>query len=154
MVLSWTSNLSRYVLRGGYNNAIILLWQKYFIFKRVLKYLNRKDLFFYFREWGEVIVSERAKRVGKRIKAMRMQRCMSQSEVAKMIGISQAHLSNIEGGRSNITLSNLLKLHDVLEVSMADLFVDIDGDMKKQSGHDVDIEDVVKLFALLKKVKE
>ena len=49
-------------------------------------------------------MSERAKRVGERIKAMRMQRCMSQSEVSKMIGISQAHLSNIECGRSNITL--------------------------------------------------
>ena len=51
-------------------------------------------------------------------------------------------------------MSNLLKLHDVLEASMADLFVDIDGEMKKQSSKDVDIEDVVKLFALLKKVKE
>ena len=37
---------------------------------------------------------------------------------------------------------------------MTDLFVDIDGEMKKQSGAEVDIEDVVKLFALLKKVKE
>ena len=64
------------------------------------------------RMGGEVIVSERAKRVGERIKAMRMQRCMSQSEVAKMIGISQAHLSNIECGRSNITLENLFALQD------------------------------------------
>ena len=116
---------------GGDNNAIILLWQKYFIFKRVLKYLNRKDLFFYFREWGEVIVSERAKRVGERIKAMRMQRCMSQSEVAKMIGISQAHLSNIECGRSNITLENLFALQDCFEVRMAAFFEDLDSSFYK-----------------------
>ena len=99
-------------------------------------------------------MNERIRLVGNRLKLLRIQKGFGQNQVSKMMGISQAHLSNIEGGRSNITLSNLLKLHDVLEVSMADLFVDIDGDMKKQSGHDVDIEDVVKLFALLKKVKE
>ena len=99
-------------------------------------------------------MNERIRLVGNRLKLLRIQKGLGQKQVSKMMGISQAHLSNIEGGRSNITLSNLLKLHDVLEVSMADLFVDIDGDMKKQSGHDVDIEDVVKLFALLKKVNE
>ena len=99
-------------------------------------------------------MNERIRLVGNRLKLLRIQKGLGQNQVSKMMGISQAHLSNIEGGRSNITLSNLLKLHDVLEVSMADLFVDIDGDMKKQSGHDVDIEYVVKLFALLKKVKE
>ena len=99
-------------------------------------------------------MNERIRHVGNRLKLLRIQKGLGQNEVARMMGISQAHLSNIEGGRSNITLSNLLKLHDVLEVPMADLFVDIDGEMKKQSGSDVDIEDVVKLFALLKKVKE
>ena len=99
-------------------------------------------------------MKERIRLVGNRLKLLRIQKGLGQNEVARMMGISQAHLSNIEGGRSNITLSNLLKLHDVLEVPMADLFVDIDGEMKKQSGSDVDIEDVVKLFALLKKVKE
>ena len=99
-------------------------------------------------------MNERIRLVGNRLKLLRIQKGLGQNEVARMMGISQAHLSNIEGGRSNITLSNLLKLHDVLEVSMADLFVDVDGDVKKQSGHEVDIEDVVKLFALLKKVKE
>ncbi|MGM9568752.1 MAG: helix-turn-helix domain-containing protein [Phascolarctobacterium sp.] len=99
-------------------------------------------------------MNERIRLVGNRLKLLRIQKGLGQNEVARMMGISQAHLSNIEGGRSNITLSNLLKLHDVLEVPMADLFVDIDGEMKKQSGSDVDLEDVVKLFALLKKVKE
>ena len=155
MALSWASNLSRYVLRGGDNNAIILLWQKYFIFKRVLKYLNRKDLFFYFREWGEVIVSERTKRVGERIKAMRMQRCMSQSEVAKMIGISQAHLSNIECGRSNITLENLFALQDCFEVRMAAFFEDLDSSfLQSQANKEtiVNLEDIINALQLIKKM--
>ena len=99
-------------------------------------------------------MNERIRLVGNRLKLIRIQKGLGQNEVAKLMGISQAHLSNIEGGRSNITLSNLLKLHDVLEASMADLFVGLDGGMQKQSRNDAGIEDVVKLFALLKKVKE
>ncbi|MDY4920599.1 MAG: helix-turn-helix transcriptional regulator [Phascolarctobacterium sp.] len=99
-------------------------------------------------------MNERIRLVGNRLKLLRIQKGLGQNEVAKKMGISQAHLSNIEGGRSNITLSNLLKLHDVLEVTMADLFTDIDVENKKQPSNEVDLEDVVKLFALLKKVKE
>lgn len=71
-------------------------------------------------------MSERSKRVGERIRAMRIQRGMSQSEMAKIVGISQAHMSNIENGHSNITLENLFALHDILGVSMASFFVDIE----------------------------
>lgn len=99
-------------------------------------------------------MNERIRLVGNRLKLLRIQKGLGQNEVAKKMGISQAHLSNIEGGRSNITLSNLLKLHDVLEVTMADLFTDIDVENKKQPSNELDLEDVVKLFALLKKVKE
>ena len=48
-------------------------------------------------------MSERAVIVGKRVKAMRMQKGISQSELAQRVGISQAHMSNIENGHSNIT---------------------------------------------------
>ena len=57
-----------------------------------------------------------------RVKAVRIQRCISQSEMAKIIGISQAHLSNIECGRSNITLENLFALQDFFEVRIASFF--------------------------------
>ncbi len=48
--------------------------------------------------------------VGQRIRALRMQRGLGQSQAAKMIGISQSHLSNIEGGRSHVTLEILTKI--------------------------------------------
>ena len=66
--------------------------------------------------------------VGQRIRALRMQKGLGQSQAAKMIGISQSHLSNIEGGRSHVTLENLFALRDLLEVKMSDFFVDIDKD--------------------------
>ena len=71
-------------------------------------------------------MNERIRLVGNRLKLLRIQKGLGQNEVARMMGISQAHLSNIEGGRSNITLSNLLKLHDILGCSMASFFIDID----------------------------
>ena len=66
-----------------------------------------------------------------------MQRGLGQSQAAKMIGISQSHLSNIEGGRSYVTLENLFALRDLLEVKMSDFFVDIDKDIKTASASSV-----------------
>ena len=98
-------------------------------------------------------MSDRSKQVGRRIKAMRLQRCMSQSEIAKIMGISQAHLSNIECGRSHITLENLLALRDVLDVRMADFFVDIDGPLLR-NGRNVEpvvsLNDMIDALILIK----
>ena len=79
-------------------------------------------------------MSEKTKLVGARIRLLRLERNMAQNEVAEKIGISQAHLSNIEKGRNNITLENLLRLHEVLGCSVASFFVDIDGDSTKLNG--------------------
>lgn len=73
-------------------------------------------------------MSEKTKLVGARIRLLRLEKNLAQNEVAEKIGISQAHLSNIEKGRNNITLENLLRLHEVLGCSVASFFVDIDGD--------------------------
>ena len=72
-------------------------------------------------------MSEKAQMVGARIRLLRLERGLQQNEVAAKIGISQAYLSNIEKGRNNITLENLLKLHEVLQCPMSSFFVDIDG---------------------------
>lgn len=76
-------------------------------------------------------MSEKTKLVGARIRLLRLERNLAQNDVAEKIGISQAHLSNIEKGRNNITLENLLRLHEVLGCSVASFFVDIDGTAPK-----------------------
>ena len=98
-------------------------------------------------------MTDRSMQVGKRIKTMRMQQCLSQSQLAKKMGISQAHLSNIECGRSHITLENLLALHDVLNVRMADFFVDIDGPLLPSNGKRdpvVNLNDMIDALMLIK----
>ena len=102
-------------------------------------------------------MSERAVVVGKRVKAMRMQKGISQSELAQRVGISQAHMSNIENGHSNITLENLFALHDILGVSMASFFVDIDGNQglkeEKYAKGFIGLDDMIDALLLIKNNK-
>lgn len=67
-------------------------------------------------------MSMRAKQIGKRVKVLRQSKQWYQEDLAEKIGITQAHLSNIETGKVNITLEKLLLLHDVLGVPMAEFF--------------------------------
>ena len=99
-------------------------------------------------------MSERAKRVGERIKAMRTQRCISQSEMAKILGISQSHFSNIENGRNNITLENLFALQDAFKVRMADFFEDLDSTVLKSDTKKevvVSLDDIINALKVIKK---
>lgn len=99
-------------------------------------------------------MSERATVVGKRVKAMRIKKGISQSELAQSIGISQAHLSNIESGRSNITLENLFALRDVFDITMASFFVDIDGKQDMGEGRAfIDLSDMIDALLLIKDKK-
>ncbi|MFQ9936649.1 MAG: helix-turn-helix domain-containing protein [Phascolarctobacterium faecium] len=58
------------------------------------------------------------KEIGTRIRIMRLKLAVSQTECASKLGISQTHLSNIEHGRSGITLQMLCRVCDILQVSL------------------------------------
>lgn len=48
---------------------------------------------------GDVMISEKARLVGNRIKMMRLAKGLRQKHVADMLKISQSNMSNIELGR-------------------------------------------------------
>ena len=77
------------------------------------------------------MVSEKTVKVGSKIKYIRLVNQMSQKAVAEKVGISQASLSNIECGRSNCTLENLISLSEVLGCPVRDCFAEIDGEPEK-----------------------
>ena len=102
-------------------------------------------------------MSERTSMVGKRVRVLRMQKGISQNKLARSVGISQAHMSNIETGHSHITLENLFALHDILGVSMASFFVDIDGiqeakEVKEAKGF-IGLDDMIDALLLIKNNK-
>ena len=99
-------------------------------------------------------MSERAVIVGKRVKAMRTQKGISQSELSHRVGISHAHMSKNENGHSNITLENLFALHDILGVSMASFFVDIDGIQEANDAKGfIGLDDMIDALLLIKNNK-
>jgi len=59
--------------------------------------------------------------VGARIREWRLRRELSQAEVARLAGITQASLSNYENGKRDLPLTTLLGVARALNVSVGDL---------------------------------
>lgn len=95
---------------------------------------------------------EKLECIGRRIKLIRVAKGIRQYDIAKSMGISQAHLSNIERGRNSVTLENLIKLQILLECPISEFFCDIEERIKDQKS-DVSMADLQNILALLKKVK-
>jgi transcriptional regulator with XRE-family HTH domain len=57
------------------------------------------------------------KEIGERLRALRLERRMTQVEFAKMLGTHQASLSQIELGIRGVSLQQVVKLARVLRVS-------------------------------------
>lgn len=94
-------------------------------------------------------MSEQTKKVGERIRLIRMSKDIPQAIVAESIGVSQSLLSNIESGRCNVTLDNLIKLHETLECPMRDFFVDIDGPAQREGDY-FSLEELARALASLR----
>lgn len=84
---------------------------------------------------------------------MRLKLAVSQTECASKLGISQTHLSNIEHGRSGITLQMLCRVCDILQVSLDYLVRGAEKtDEKKHS--EITIDEVVRVIKMLKGIEE
>ena len=59
--------------------------------------------------------------VGQRIREWRLRRELSQADVARRAGITQASLSNYENGKRDMPLSTLLGVTSALNVSLGDV---------------------------------
>lgn len=62
-----------------------------------------------------------AKKVGKEIKIRRIRKNITQSELAKMLDISQTHLSNVENGRVMLSLEGLCRIKRYLNCTLDEL---------------------------------
>ncbi|MBQ7318386.1 MAG: helix-turn-helix transcriptional regulator [Phascolarctobacterium sp.] len=105
--------------------------------------------------------------VGRRLKLLRMEHNVSQTDLAKGIGMSQTNLSNIEAGRTAVTIQNLIRIRELLGCKMSDFFVDFDAEeeaSQKEKGavkgkraavgsKAISIEEAVQILRLLKAVE-
>ncbi len=63
----------------------------------------------------------RLKNIGNNIRTIRKQQHLSQIDLAVMVGIDRAYLSEIENGRTNPTINLLYAIADALELSLEQL---------------------------------
>lgn len=59
---------------------------------------------------------------GQRVRELRQQTGLSQEKFALMIGMDRTYFSSVEAGKRNISLINIKKIADGLEVSVSNLF--------------------------------
>ena len=76
------------------------------------------------------------KEIGMRIKTMRLKNNIYQTVLAKEIGISQTHMSNIESGRAGLTLENLVKMVIIFNCSIDEIVFGKE-EVKQEQGMDV-----------------
>lgn len=62
------------------------------------------------------------KRVGAKIKKIRIEKGIKQVDLAYDIDVNKQAINNIEAGRKNITLSTVLKLCNALGIAPSELF--------------------------------
>jgi transcriptional regulator with XRE-family HTH domain len=61
------------------------------------------------------------KRFGQRLKALRKARALSQEELAEKAGFSRSYYTEIERGKRNVSILNIVKLAECLEVPLQTL---------------------------------
>ena len=92
--------------------------------------------------------------LSRKVKMIRLAKGVSQTRMAEEIGVSQTNLSNMEAGRTAITIQNLFKIQKVLGCKMADFFVDFDVELegKEEAKNSIKLEDALQILRLLKNV--
>lgn len=63
--------------------------------------------------------------IGKRIRELRVQTGLSQEKFAQKIGMDRTYFASVELGKRNISIVNIEKIANGLEVSLSELFKNI-----------------------------
>ncbi len=82
--------------------------------------------------------------VGLRIRNFRMERGISQEELAFQVNTSAAYISNIENGHKRPSLSKLIEISEVLGVTMNDLIYTSSPD--NPFSDNVELNEMISLF--------
>ena len=71
---------------------------------------------------GDYMEKNIQKELGKRIKELRKQLCISQEKFALSISMDRTYLASVEAGHRNISIKNLYKIANGLNISLSELF--------------------------------
>ncbi|MFC5469258.1 helix-turn-helix domain-containing protein [Cohnella suwonensis] len=82
------------------------------------------------------------KLVGRRIRGLRKERGMSQELLGEKGGFHYSYIGQIERGEKNISLLNLAKIADALDVGLAQLFSFVDVE-EKRTESEADVQEIL-----------
>jgi predicted transcriptional regulator len=68
-----------------------------------------------------LIMKSDSVKLGKNMKRIRISKGLSQGDIFRLLGVSRVFISNIESGKTNPTLSTIVKLAKALGVSSDEL---------------------------------
>ena len=97
------------------------------------------------------IIHEQFVKIGKRVRAIRLEKGLSQIQLDARIGIVGNYICNIETGRSHPTMTRLMKLAMALDVPVIDFLVDL---KEQPDASDISLSEVVAIAKAIKKSKE
>jgi transcriptional regulator with XRE-family HTH domain len=69
------------------------------------------------------------RKIGIKIKALRIERKLSQEKLAGLSEIDRTYLQSIERGERNISLNVLMKISNALEISVSKILENIDDEL-------------------------
>lgn len=64
------------------------------------------------------------KLIGMRIKELRLDKKLSQEKLANIAGLDRTYVTQVENGKRNISIENIKKICDALEITIAYFFND------------------------------
>ena len=67
----------------------------------------------------------RLKKIGNRLQELRLQKNLTQKELAFLVDIEISQITRIERGIINTSILNLMRITDALEISASDFFKDL-----------------------------
>jgi len=62
-----------------------------------------------------------AQKFGENMKKIRLEKCMSQGDICRSLGLDRAYISNVENGKQNLTISTMEKVAKALGVNVDQL---------------------------------
>ena len=87
---------------------------------------------------------EDIKKINEHLRILRLEKGMSQKELAKMVGITQYTVSNIERGARSYSLRVFIKILKALETPVLDFFVDMNFVNEKEEALRKHREQIIK----------
>jgi transcriptional regulator with XRE-family HTH domain len=77
-------------------------------------------------------VARALNRLGKRVRALRNERELTQEGAAEIAKLDEKHWQDIEGARTNPTVATLVGIARALKVTISELFADKDKDKNEK----------------------